>query len=93
MKVADAEFCGDMGADGATCVHFLSTDTRDIEKAAWDAERVGMLCTSSTNFANWKTAIEQLCHETKDCDFQTKVAVATFFRKVELVQARRSVRQ
>lgn len=59
-----------MGYSGASCFHTLKTDSRDIDKYAWDKERFGMLCTKVSNFSDWKTVIEELCHETKECTFE-----------------------
>ena len=74
VMIPDTEWCGDMGPDGATCVHTLSSATRDIAKPQWDIEREGMLCTQSSSFAAWKVIIEQLCHESSDCNYQQVTA-------------------
>jgi len=67
VPINDAEWCGDMGPIGASCVFTLSDKTRDVPKDQWDVERAGMLCTSSDSFANWKAALLKLCKESDKC--------------------------
>ena len=78
------EVCGDMGSQGATCDHFLTSQPRDIDKNAWDNERFGQLCISPDAWADLKREIEQLCSVSKECDYQTeqkmKAAVARINR-------------
>lgn len=85
VSIPDTEWCGDMGPDGAVCVHTLKPDTRDVSKEAWDIEREGMLCTQSSSFAVWKIIIEKLCYETKDCNYEQ---VKTFLEKTQHVKRR-----
>jgi predicted phage-related endonuclease len=87
VHVKDGEWCGDAGEDGASCFHTLTEETRDVEKKQWDEERLGMLCTRSENFANWKTAIEQLCNKMKGlCTYETREMLQDFFNRVEKVK-------
>lgn len=72
-----------MGPIGASCFHTITTETRTIPKPVWDIERFGMICTQSTNFAEWKATIEKLCQVTRKCDFVTKQAIAEFFARVD----------
>ena len=67
VLIQDTEVCGDKGPLGATCFHTNTTDHRDIDKTQWDLDRVGQLCVTADGFTIWKTALEQLCHETKNC--------------------------
>lgn len=82
VQIDDHEFCGDLGPDGASCFHTLKDKSRDLNKPQWDQIRFGMLCTSAESFTNWKTAIEQLCNETKKCTYSDKEALRKFFKKV-----------
>lgn len=68
-----------MGAQGATCFHTLAKDTRDLTLEQWDTVRFGQVCTDATNFASNKAALEKLCKETKNCNYEQ---VATFLGKV-----------
>lgn len=72
VHIADAEWCGDMGKFGAACFHTLSDAEREIKKIQWDAERFGMLCTTADSFTNWKTAIQQLCSDSKLCTYEVR---------------------
>jgi hypothetical protein len=81
-----------MGTDGATCFHTLTTDQRDIPKDQWDTERFGMVCTQTINFADWKAALEKLCHMTKSCDYETKQKAEAFFERVEKLQVTQTSR-
>jgi hypothetical protein len=83
VKLTDNEWCGDLGSLGASCFHTLSDDSRDVEKAKWDEERVGMLCTNSDSFANWKAAILKLCKETKMCTYEQKEMIEKLSARVE----------
>lgn len=69
VDVPDQEWCADLGADGASCFHTLSDAQRDIPKAQWDTERVGMLVTQSDNFAALKAIVLKLCGKTKLCKY------------------------
>ncbi len=86
VNIPDSEWCGDMGPDGAACFHTLSTTSRDVPKEQWDTERFGMVCTQSANFAAWKTALEQLCHDTKMCTTQEQQTAKTFFEKIQTLR-------
>lgn len=85
VVIKDAEWCGDVGT-GAICFFTLSTGSREINEEEWDVERVGQVCTKSDNFANWKSAIEQLCHETKLCSYEDQKKIDEFFNRVEHVR-------
>lgn len=87
VVIPDTEWCGDMGQDGAYCVHTLNDTTRQVPKAAWDQERFGMLCTTSDTFASWKAALEKLCRDSR-CSFETKKEMASFFEKAERLAKR-----
>lgn len=70
VDVNDFEACADMGTAGATCAHFLTTETRDIEKSQWDDERFAQLCISGDAYADIKREIESLCSMTKGCVYK-----------------------
>ncbi len=83
VAVYDTEVIADLGSAGGYGVHTLTDQTRDISKAAWDKERVGYLCMSSTAFNDTETAIDQLCKEFSGvCDYQTREAIAQAFFRV-----------
>lgn len=83
VVINDAEWCADMGKLGATCVHTLTTDTRDLAKEQWDTERFGQVCTASENFANLKAAILKLCRETKMCSYETLQKINAFEGRIQ----------
>jgi hypothetical protein len=85
--IKDAEVCGDLG-NSASCFHTLSNESRDLSQQEWDAMRVGMLCTSADSFANWKSALEKLCHQTGNCTYELKKNLTEFFNKVSSFQER-----
>ncbi len=74
VVITDQEWCGDMGPDGATCFHTLSSAERGLSKAEWDGYRFGQLCTTSKFFADNKKVIEQLCHSSGECSFESMEA-------------------
>lgn len=56
-----------MGPIGAECDKTFTSARRSIEKKAWDKERVGLLCTDSSNVANWRATVLKFCGDTKLC--------------------------
>lgn len=56
-----------MGKIGAECDRTFSNNRRSLDKPTWDKERVGMLCTDSSNVANIKAALMKLCGDTGMC--------------------------
>lgn len=70
VKIHDGEWCGDIGASGASCFHTISTSARDLTKEQWDLERFGWLCTSPQSFAEWKTALLKLCDYSDICTYE-----------------------
>lgn len=81
VVIKDAEVCGDMGIDGAQCFHTLTPASRALTLSQWDDIRFGQLCTSADSFANWKDALEKLCHQPGACKYQTEINA--FFLKVK----------
>lgn len=67
VEIRDAEWCGDLGRDGAVCFQTLSDGTREVPQPDWDTERFGMVCTKVDSFANWKAAILKLCKASRRC--------------------------
>lgn len=88
VKIYDAEWCGDMGTEGAACFHTLSDKEREMSKPLWDIERFGMLCTKADSFANWKTAILALCDRTKQCSFEEREQVERLYERVDAFAVR-----
>lgn len=72
-----------MGPDGAACFHTLSKDSRDVKKADWDIERMGMICETTAVFTNFKEVIDSLCQNTGQCSYEVKQQEAAFFSKVK----------
>lgn len=99
VPIYDAEFCGDLGRDGATCFRVLSKTRRNISKADWDHvtydpkaprdpdERFGMICTVPESFTDQKSAIEKLCRMSKRCIY--KKEINSFFENLEAVKAQK----
>jgi N-acetyl-anhydromuramyl-L-alanine amidase AmpD len=56
-----------MGKVGAECDRIFTSRRRSLTKPEWDKERVGMLCTDSSNYANLKAALLKLCGDTGVC--------------------------
>lgn len=88
VMIKNAEWCGDAGSLGALCFHTLSDDEREMTKEQWDAERFGMICTKSENFAEWKTAILKLCRKNPICTYEMTREVRAFSMKVARVAKR-----
>lgn len=84
VAIHDEEFCGDAGPDGASCFHFLTTDSRDIPKQAWDVMREGMICESTQAFSDWKADIEKLCSISHRCTYDQQKQLEVFFSRVEI---------
>lgn len=72
-----------MGSEGATCAHTLSEKTRDIEKKAWDEERLGQVCTQAKNIGEMKSAIEKLCSLSGACTYEEVQKMKEMFRRIE----------
>lgn len=85
IKIHDAEFCGDMGAEGAACFHMLSDDSRNLTKEEWDAERFGQVCTDPQNYADLKAVLLKFCNSTKKCTYDVKKKIMEFDQKLEAV--------
>jgi hypothetical protein len=81
-KVYDKEVCGDLGDYGAHCNHTLVDKPRDIPKAQWDRERVGMLCLTSEGFNDTETVIDQFCQDNPRCDFVTRESLRAAISRV-----------
>lgn len=94
VQLKDAEWCADLGNDGASCFHTLSDSNRDIPKDVWDLQeigddhRYGKVCTSSDSLANWKEAIEKLCYLTKRCTYDAKKKIYQFSLNLQEIENR-----
>ena len=95
VPINDHEWCGDEGSLGATCFHFLTAQTRDLDKETWDNMRFGQICTNDpegqlgATFADIKATIEKLCSISKGaCVYPpTSTSIRAFFQRVEEFQA------
>jgi hypothetical protein len=84
VEIKNSEWCGDLGASGATCFNTLNDETRDLPADRWEEERFGMLCTKSENFSEWSAAIMKLCRAAKwRCRYEDKKQVIIFMNKVD----------
>gem|GEM_PF-5512937 len=72
-----------MGELGASCFHTLSDKERDVSKPEWERQRVGMICTSSDSFSNWKEVILKFCAESRKCTYEMEQEVKKFSSRVE----------
>lgn len=87
VPIFDAEWCGDMGNLGASCFHTLTEESRDIEKAEWDAERFGQLCTKPQTFRDIKASIEKLCSaSTVRCTYEIREVIRHMAEKIDEVE-------
>lgn len=77
-------FFADAGPIGAFGFHSIKGDDVTVSKVDWDKMRQGMICESTDVFADLKSVIEKLCHDTGKCDVQTEKQADVFFSKVEI---------
>jgi len=71
-----------MGEDGAYCFYTLSNDFRELDKAEWDKERFGQVCTKAETLAEWKANLLKLCKKTGLCTYETKKMISDFVTKM-----------
>lgn len=84
VQVKNTEWCTDLGNSGAHCFNTLSTDSREVPKKEWDAERFGMLCTSSDDFYEWKAIILKLCQYARDrCTYEDRMRIQTYLNNFQ----------
>lgn len=88
VVIRDSIWCGDMGAQGAICVHTMTSGEYNLDKATWDQTRYGQICTVPGTFADWKSDIEKLCSETGNCDYESKTQADHFFSRIESIKTR-----
>ena len=74
--IYDTEACAILGAAGAQCAHTLTPETETMTKAEWDQNSIGWICMPSQGFNDTETALDQICNSTKECDYQTRQAIA-----------------
>lgn len=79
-----------MGKYGATCTYTFHEENRDLEKAAWDQLRFGMIATNAANFAGWKAAILKLCAYSKICTYGFVKEVETVMTRIDKMVERRN---
>lgn len=87
VTIKDEEICADFGADGASCLHTLTTDKRDVEKIQWDAERFGEICVKAEAISDWKSELEELCSISGRCTTEQKEALKSFFIRFKSLNA------
>ena len=80
VKVFDKEVCADLGVAGGHCAFTLANPPkrRDIEKPAWDKERVGWMCMRAEDFSDAEDSIDSLCRSSNLCSYETKEQIKTF---------------
>lgn len=71
VPIHDETVCGDLGPQGASCFHTLSSESYDLDKQAWDSQREGMLCLSQTTFGDFKEELEKLCSLSNACAYDS----------------------
>ena len=71
LDVKDAEFCGNLGEDGAHCNHTLVQAPRDLTADEWKIQSIGWLCMDSQDFTNTETALDQAC-QLLQCTYEEK---------------------
>lgn len=86
VTIHDHEWCGDLGELGASCFHTLTTETRQLDKPTWDAERFGDVCAKAEAFADLKTAVLKLCKQTKSCTYEEKQRLNAFSEHLEYIR-------
>lgn len=83
VTIKDQKWYADAGKHGALELHTLNNQQRWIDKITWDALRMGMVCTTTDNFADNKGNIEKLCSFSSDCTYETQQAIKAFFVKLK----------
>jgi len=72
--VKDRLIYGDKGKFGATQVHTLCGLEKCppvfLDKATWDAKRIGMICLANDDLADMQAIIDKLCVNYKKCDYE-----------------------
>ena len=67
ITLKNTRWYGDAGDLGANWFTTLSNESGWVGPNEWAKERVGMICTDSANFIEWKKDIEQLCTQCNCC--------------------------
>lgn len=78
VPVKDTEGCADLGVAGAECAHIYISQKRSLTKAQWDKIRPGWVCMPSDDFSNTFDSIDDLCRNSRLCDYETQQATAGF---------------
>lgn len=91
VPIADAEFCGSLGSQGAYCAHLLTNDTRTMTlqefAAYWNDTKNPKVATSISTITAWKADIEKLCTETGSCSVQLQAKVNALYSKLSKTPA------
>tara|TARA_R110000868_G_scaffold291143_1_gene551532 strand:+ start:226 stop:594 length:369 start_codon:yes stop_codon:yes gene_type:complete len=82
VQIKDSEWFGNLPDGSAIAFHFLTPENRELSREQWDQERVGMVCTKSDNFGDWKAALEKLCRVSGKCSYQTKKKISQFIYRM-----------
>jgi hypothetical protein len=92
VKIADPEWCGDIGKWGAECVQsFDKTKGRSLTKPEWDKIRIGWMCTKHESVSNWAGAITKLCADTRYCTKEIKEKINNLNSNLEKIKKKTGV--
>lgn len=80
VTIQNERWWGDLGPSGAVWFDTLDNQTGTVDKASWDALRIGMACTTTDTFAEIKKEIEQLCSASGRCDYPAVSQVLNKFQ-------------
>ncbi len=71
IPINDHEFCGSLGANGASCWYLLTNENEQMSLQQfavwWDDLKDPKVATSVSTLMDWKGDIEQMCTITSDC--------------------------
>lgn len=84
IEIFDREVCADLGEIGARCGHTLTDEKRNVEKEAWDEERIGMLCMDSEAYTDAETALDQFCEAYPAlCSYKNRKTLKGFLERMQ----------
>jgi hypothetical protein len=79
VEIKNERWYGDEGQAGAVWFETLTPAKGKVDKADWDALRLGMACTTVETLAEIKREIEQLCSQT-NCNYVQVSAILGKFQ-------------
>lgn len=87
VKIYDDPWCVDAGKFGAECFNTIGKVEYSLNKYEWDLRRLGQVCTATERpglgYTHIKTALEQLCADSRFCTAEQKAAIEQISRKVD----------